>query len=372
MSETPAMDDEVHDYIQDRAHDEEVVDQGLVSNKADGQTPGEMLREARLACAYSVDELCRQTMLSSHTVEALEDDRYEDLSQPVFARGYFRKCAKVLDMDADALMEAYRASGGAQVPTQSRPLASVNIIPADVTPDRRRTFGTVFLVIILLVAAFAVYLFWAGMTGTTPSARNSSTTHTSLAMELGGQNAQADASSGPTSLASALTSSGETAGTKTSQPASTKTNEQAAQSATKTANGQAANTAPPTDTPESTSSGMATGGDTHANTAVATSTTPQSATQQSETAQTVAGAAASSTLTLEFGERSWVDIHDATGKQLLVGIYESTTRTLNGVPPYKLVIGYAPGVDVSLGGEPVDYEVADNNTARFTVGSSNG
>lgn len=65
-------------------------------------------------------------------------------------------------------------------------------------------------------------------------------------------------------------------------------------------------------------------------------------------------------------------MHDATGKQLLVGIYESTTRTLKGEPPYKVVIGYAPGVEVHFGGHSVSFDVADNNTARFTVGASNG
>src|SRR5699024_3507737 len=145
MSEMTAMDNEMPETLRNVSRDEEAVAQGLIANKAEQQTPGEMLREARIGHGYSVADLCAQTMLSKHTVEALEDNRFEDLSQPVFARGYYRKCGKVLDMDADALMAAYAASGGARTATTADAIASpVHIVPADVTPDRRRTFGTVF------------------------------------------------------------------------------------------------------------------------------------------------------------------------------------------------------------------------------------
>jgi len=90
-----------------------------------------------------------------------------------------------------------------------------------------------------------------------------------------------------------------------------------------------------------------------------------------DTAEATAGdAVAATALTLQFNERSWVSVHDASGKQLLVGIYEDTSRTLDGQPPYKLVIGYGPGVDVRLGDKTIDFKVADNQTARFSVGNN--
>lgn len=350
MSETPAMDDEIQDYIDGMRHGEEPVEQGLTSNKAEQQSPGEMLREARLARGYSVEELCSQTMLSSQMIEALEDDRYDALSQPVFARGYFRKCGKVLDMDGEALMAACTAAGvGRQATANPAPITSVNIVPADVTPERRRRFGGIFLILVLLVAGFAVYLFWAGA-NQTPGATSKGSTGSSLASRFESSNTQAVTANEPASLASVLTASKQsgTAGAKSGA------GQQAANigSASEAANEPpAANEA----TADTASSGPA-------ETAAAT-----------QAAQTPAAAAPASTaLTLNFDERSWVSVHDATGKQLLVGIYESTTRTLKGQPPYKVVIGYAPGVEVDYAGEPVSFDVADNNTARFSVGSGNG
>src|SRR5699024_1314901 len=108
-----------------------------------------------------VQDLCGLTMLSRHAVEALEDNRYEELPQPVFVRGYYRKCAKTLDIDADRLLRAYAASGGASAVATSAPAGGrIRVVPADVTPTRRRSFGFVLLILILIVAGLAGYLYW--------------------------------------------------------------------------------------------------------------------------------------------------------------------------------------------------------------------
>src|SRR5699024_9302040 len=112
MSETRAMDDQFDEDIFSAgldapADDDEVVAQGLTANKAADQTPGQILREARLAREYSMADLCGLTMLPKRTVEALEDDDFEVLAQPVFVRGYYRKCAKVLEIDPEPLLTAY-------------------------------------------------------------------------------------------------------------------------------------------------------------------------------------------------------------------------------------------------------------------------
>lgn len=362
MSEIRAMDDDIHSGVLHNESGEgdgdEPVAPDLKSNKADGQTPGEMLREARLALSYSVADLCAQTMLSQRTVEALEDNRFEQLSQPVFARGYYRKCAKVLGMDTDALMSAYAASGGAQTATAVDAIATpVHIVPADVTPDRRRTFGTIFLVLILLIAAFAVYLFWAASRDAAVTGGNNSG-GIELASEFIVPDSQSEQTVAP-SLAAAMSNNA----------AAEQAAEQAARSTAEDAAPVAADAGPSADEAGAASPAdgntQATAGDT-ATVDAATVTVDDGTDSQQASAASVP--TAGTALTLEFSGRSWVDVRDATGQQLLVGIYESTTRTLDGVPPYELVIGYAPGVQVRLGGEPVEVNPEGNNTARFSVG----
>lgn len=384
MSETPAMDDEIHDYTHLDDDGEEAIGQGLVANTAENMTPGEMLREARLAHDYSIPDLSSHTMLSRHTLEALEDDRFEQLAQPVFARGYYRKCAKVLEMNADALLAAYAAVGGARSVSQPEPVTPVDIVPADVTPDRRRSFGTIFGVIILLIAVLAIYLFWAGSTNTLVVADNE-TTGIELAPETSSPDTPAGTANSTTSLATVLAQAdepapaggggpdtasrdaGAAAGAQSGGSASAAAGATRSPSAGVTANGAAvATTAGP---------GAAETAPTDANSqSAATESAPTTATTTSAGAAGTppASAAGATALTLKFDERSWVDVRDATGRQLLVGIYQDTTRELDGVPPYDVVIGYAPGVEVLFGGEPVDVDMASNNTARFTVGAGGG
>lgn len=68
-----------------------------------------------------------------------------------------------------------------------------------------------------------------------------------------------------------------------------------------------------------------------------------------------AEARSSTTLRLHFRERSWVEIRQADGAVLLSQNNPAgTVQTIDGVPPYALVIGNASKVDLEFGGKPVD------------------
>ncbi len=68
-------------------------------------------------------------------------------------------------------------------------------------------------------------------------------------------------------------------------------------------------------------------------------------------------------LVLTFNKRSWVRVTDANGNRMASGIFESgKTKEFNGKPPYKITLGFAPGVKVTIGGQPVD--VAGQTSGR--------
>src|SRR3546814_1939496 len=79
-------------------------------------SPGTMIREARQAQHLSVDDLAGQTKLARTTVEALERDDFGALLEPVYVRGYYRKCATVLGVDEKALIAAYSSRVAQRVP----------------------------------------------------------------------------------------------------------------------------------------------------------------------------------------------------------------------------------------------------------------
>jgi cytoskeleton protein RodZ len=124
---------------------------GLTHNESDRLSPGEILRESRLTHAYSVADLCVQTKLAPHTVEALENNDFEALPEPIFVRGYYRRCAVILDLDAKRLLTAYIAWGGkAPVAQLDQSVALAGVIPQDRAPGHSRLRG------VLLFLVFAV------------------------------------------------------------------------------------------------------------------------------------------------------------------------------------------------------------------------
>lgn len=74
-----------------------------------------------------------------------------------------------------------------------------------------------------------------------------------------------------------------------------------------------------------------------------------------EPAAAAGPAAAEPSLRLSFRDRSWVEIRQADGSLLLSQNNDAgTVQTVDGVPPYTLVIGNASKVDLEFRGKPVD------------------
>ena len=81
---------------------------------------------------------------------------------------------------------------------------------------------------------------------------------------------------------------------------------------------------------------------------------------------------ADSSLQLVVNETSWIEVYDATGERL---IYQQATTDsklgVDGEPPFTILLGYAPGVEVFYNGEKFDhsrYLRAEKNVAYFKLG----
>lgn len=72
---------------------------------------------------------------------------------------------------------------------------------------------------------------------------------------------------------------------------------------------------------------------------------------------------------LSFGAPCWVDIRDSAGEKVLFGgIDRGETRTLGGTPPYRAVIGNSSAVTITVGGRSFDTAPhARGEVARFTL-----
>jgi cytoskeletal protein RodZ len=74
-------------------------------------------------------------------------------------------------------------------------------------------------------------------------------------------------------------------------------------------------------------------------------------------------------LRIEFDDRSWIEIRDATQKVVLVGEYAAGTRhNVDGKPPFQLWIGKASGVRCYMGERAIDLKPhTREEVARFTL-----
>lgn len=293
-------------------------------------SPGTMIREARQAQHLSVDDLAGQTKLARATVEALERDDFGALLEPVYVRGYYRKCAKVLGVDEKALIEAYSsrvAQRAPQAPTKLRLASGTELGSSSRLP---MAMALLFVVIAIVVCAF---LWWVRGATTkfdpsrpgAPSAVNATPTPVSPSAQ--------------TPLASA-----------TQQAPAADADADAATSAPQTGE------MPPV--PAADPNAADRPADAAAIAAAGDASTP------------VTAAPVSGRLQVTFTGKSWIRINDANGKTLLDGLIAAGERRgLDGTPPFDVFIGKASAVSVQFDGKPVDLQpfTRDNATARLTL-----
>lgn len=297
-----------------------------------GQSPGTMIREARQAVRLSVDDLAAHTKLARATVEALERDDFGALLEPVYVRGYYRKCAKVLNLNEQKLIDAYAArvtQKAPQPPTKLRLASGTELGSSSRLPV---AMGTLAVIVAIVVCAF---LWWVrGATTAVPTVfhlpPSSSSAPAGAPVAVPTESVTAPVVSAP---------SGEDA----SAPAS----DAVAPSASAAPAAEPAAAVPETGAPAVPA-------------ATATDTAPPPA----------AGATAGAPLLLSFSGQSWIRVNDADGRSLLNGLVAAgERRQLSGKPPFELFIGAAPVVSVEYLGKPVDLKpyTRDNATARVTL-----
>ena len=120
---------------------------------------GVMLREAREQLGLSVADVAAQTKFAPRQIEALEADDFENLPETAFLRGFIRSYAKILNMDAQILLEALPQ---AKAPTAELVPASVDVpFPVDYSAQKNLVLLGAALLMAVIVAGFAVWHFMA-------------------------------------------------------------------------------------------------------------------------------------------------------------------------------------------------------------------
>jgi len=119
--------------------------------------PGETLRKAREQRGFAVDEVAAQLNLTVERVHQIEQEQWHLLPGLTFARGYLRLYARLLELDADALVEQFN------LVTSSLPESEVLSDGLHSLPPRRSLFSLRLLsLLVLVVLLVGGFLWWEG------------------------------------------------------------------------------------------------------------------------------------------------------------------------------------------------------------------
>lgn len=310
------------------------------TEQAVNESPGRLIRQARERVQMSLDELAAQTKLSRNVLDALERDDFKILREPVYVRGYYRRCCKSLTLSEETLIAAYkRVVGSASLTTPSKLL----LVPENEVFGSRGRGSMRWWIVLLVVIAVLVAAYWylhnrTNLTAVPPvpvipsSTTQGSNTASPAAdsAATAGKVATVTVSTTPTPTSAASTTDAVPVGAQAGPSASQMTPPPVAA-------GPSAAVPPPV---------------------------------EAGPAASPPAAATGSSLILNFNKTSWVRIEDSTGKVLLTGVIPAGGKqVLVGKPPYSIFLGNAPGVTVEYDGKTIDAQrfTKPNSTARFSV-----
>ncbi len=127
--------------------------------QADGQngealTFGSWLRREREIREIPLHEIAEVTKISIRYLEALEQDRFDVLPAPVFAKGFLKEYARYVGLDPDDVINSYLTSQQDGEVVEEEPLVE--------TPTGSRSSATLMgTAIIVLLAAVAAVVFYS-------------------------------------------------------------------------------------------------------------------------------------------------------------------------------------------------------------------
>ncbi|HEY6482895.1 MAG TPA: RodZ domain-containing protein [Steroidobacteraceae bacterium] len=305
---------------------------------------GARLRAGRERLGLTVLQAAERLHVDARVLESLESDDFEALGAPVYARGHLRRYAGLVGESVPDLEELYSRNMPGREPDLTR-------IAKPAGGDSGRLVALAVFVLAVFGVAGAVWWI-TSMAPRKPHPEQSREIGTAAPTPLTDTaqdgNRQQPGSGGGGSAASEG-SDGRARHSDTGASATAALEAAAAQARTSAAGTRLASAGTTTGLSSGPAAGPGTVAENHAR--------PSGEEQ----------------LTLRFSADSWTEIYDASGQRLFfdVGAADSV-RTLKGTPPFRVVLGNAPGVAIEVNGRSAAIAklAGPDGSAQFFVNRS--
>lgn len=303
--------------------------QGSAAPPADAAAVGAQLRRVRENRGETTGDVAHALKLTSRQIEAMEAGRLDLLPGPAFARGFLRNYARYLGVDPAAVLIAFEFEAGAQA-VELLPVSNAEGVMPTGGASRAVQIPAALVAGVLLVAVIAGWYFdWFQMPGepvavteqVSEPASPGEATHTSeaVAVPAPGVTSPAVGSVSPV-LAPMPAPPAVATATAPMNPIPV--------APVAPAGAPAADSAPPANVP---------------------AIVPPAPVVEAPRTDGVAH------MVFRFGGESWVEVRDASGAIVYSGISNAgSTRTVQGKPPFALVVGNARQVSLEYRGKPYD------------------
>ncbi len=295
---------------------------------------GIALKDAREQRKMTIEDVCTHLRISPHQVKALESDDFSALPESMITRGFIRNYARLLEIDAEPLLQAYRAFVPSAAP-RALTLKSENILITGKDKQPWLKYIVASSVIAVLLGAWQYYMDYSPKPPAQHAAAPEKTTDTVADTNAAGTNTNSEAVS-----SSQVTESLPVAALPAAERVA---NDEAQASMPEVAanNVNAANPVLPN----------------------------RLAVAASPNEPVAANVKATAKLKLSFSETSWVNVTDRSKKLIFDRIMPAgSAETVEGEPPFEVVVGNAPGSKLVFNDKPVDLApYTKSNVARVTL-----
>ncbi|WP_296805407.1 RodZ domain-containing protein [Thiocapsa sp.] len=340
-----------------------------------GDSPGRRLRVQRQSRGLAIERIAAQLHLKPEVIEALEQDRFDLLPDPVFITGYLRNYARALGLDPAPLIAAYQAHAeNTDAVAPSRHMSgSGSSSGSDLDSGGTRILVRLISFALAASVIAVIALWWHDRPDVAPEIETETAEFEpdSIALEPASESVDASASEAGAESAD-LRDRPRTDFPETSEPSPAE---------------------PPETTPQQTPAALALPASvpdaeltSEALSRPVPETAPGPAVDPPSQAQTEArdqapsdpqvdtpvlapSAAAQKGIVLEFTGPSWLEVRNAAGERLIVGeMTAGDRREVIGQGPFRFTVGRVNNSSMTVDGKPFDLESRSRgNVARFSL-----
>lgn len=319
-------------------------------------TPGDMLREARVALQLSLVDISKKLNLRESLIESIEANEFDEIPSVTFTRGYLKGYAKLLGLSEEDVLEAFEYLN--TVEQNQLEMQSFSNRSSQKAADN--WLSIVSFLVALVIIALAILWWYQRQEPTELSTQRTQTPQFQQSVneaEDSSEGLKSDLSEDIADNSNDLTGQDEVDGTPVSLT------EQSARELSAQELSAQEQSAPELSAPEqSTQEQMdVVSSDDESSSQISTEETqieqqqsfdtdePIAATQNQDAIEEVAPL---SQLELHFNDSCWINISDATGKRIAIGTkVKGHISRVEGVAPFSIKLGKPDAVTIYLDGK---------------------